>query len=87
MVGLMKEYINPLLRVFSVVALISVVFMQDREIKKLKASTTVNADSLQTELFISQTEVVRYEMAAGLLKEEDSVAGNKFTEILNKETE
>ena len=83
----MKEYINPLLRVFSVVALISVVFMQDREIKKLKASTTVNADSLQTELFISQTEVVRYEMAAGLLKEEDSVAGNKFTEILNKETE
>ena len=83
----MKEYINPLLRVFSVVALISVVFMQDREIKKLKASTTVNADSLQTELFILQTEVVRYEMAAGLLKEEDSVAGNKFTEILNKETE
>ena len=83
----MKEYINPLLRVFSVVALISVVFMQDREIKKLKASTAVNADSLQTELFILQTEVVRYEMAAGLLKEEDSVAGNKFTEILNKETE
>ena len=83
----MKEYINPLLRVFSVVALISVVFMQDREIKKLKASTAVNADSLQTELFILQTEVVRYEMAAGLLKEEDSVAGNKFIEILNKETE
>ena len=83
----MKEYINPILRVFTVVALISVVFMQDREIKKLKASTAVNADSLQTELFILQTEVVRYEMAAGLLKEEDSVAGNKFTEILNKETE
>ena len=83
----MKDYINPLLRVFSVVALVSVVFMQDREIKKLKASTAVNADSLQTELFILQTEVVRYEMAAGLLKEEDSVAGNKFIEILNKETE
>ena len=83
----MKEYINPLLRVFTVVALIAVVLMQDKEIKKLKASTTVNADSLQTELFILQTEVVRYEMAAGLLKEEDSIAGNKFTEILNKETE
>jgi hypothetical protein len=83
----MKEYINPILRVFTVVALISVVFMQDREIKKLKASTALNADSLQVELFILQTEVVRYEMAAGLLKEEDSVAGNKLENILNKETE
>lgn len=83
----MKEYINPILRVFTVAALIGVILMQDREIDKLKTSTAGNADSLQTELFILQTEVVRYEMAAGLLKEEDSVAGNKFTEILNKETE
>jgi hypothetical protein len=87
MVGLMKEYINPILRVFSVVALISVVFMQDREIKKLKASTAVNADSIQAELFILQTQVGKYEMAAELLKEEDSVAGNKLQVILNKETE
>jgi hypothetical protein len=83
----MKEYINPILRVFSVVALISVVFMQDREIKKLKASTAVNADSIQAELFILQTQVGKYEMAAELLKEEDSVAGNKLQVILNKETE
>lgn len=83
----MKEYINPLLRVFSVVALIGVILMQDKEIKKLKASTALNVDSLQTELFILQTEVVRYEMAAGLLKEEDSIAGNKLQFILNKETE
>lgn len=83
----MKEYINPILRVFSVVALIGVILMQDIEIKKLKTSTALNVDSLQTELFILQTEVVRYEMAAGLLKEEDSVAGNKLQVILNKETE
>jgi hypothetical protein len=87
MVGLMKEYINPLLRVFTVIALVAIVYKQDKEIKKLKASTTVNADSLQTELFILQTEVVRYEMAAGLLKEEDSVAGAKLENILSSKTE
>jgi hypothetical protein len=87
MVGLMKEYINPLLRVFTVVALVAIVYKQDKEIKKLRTSPAVNADSLQAELFILQTEVGRYEMAAELLKEEDSVAGNKLQVILNKETE
>ena len=83
----MKEYINPLLRVFTVVALVAIVYKQDKEIKKLRTSPAVNADSLQAELFILQTEVGRYEMAAELLKEEDSVAGNKLQVILNKETE
>jgi hypothetical protein len=44
-------------------------------------------DSLQTELFIEKTNVGRYEMALELLKEKDSTAATKFTNILNNETE
>lgn len=44
-------------------------------------------DSLQTELFIKQTEVGRYEMALEILKEEDSVAADHFEYILSTKTE
>lgn len=83
----MKEYINPLLRVFTVVALVAIVYNQNKTIQSYKQSSAVNADSLEAELFILRTQVGKYEMATELLKEEDSLAGNKFTEILNKETE
>jgi len=87
MVGLMKEYINPLLRVFTVVALISIIIMQDKEIKKLKTFTPRNDSIPQDEVFILRTEKGRYEMTLELLREEDSSAADKFEKILNKETE
>ena len=83
----MKEYINPLLRVFTVVALVAIVYNQNKTIQSYKQSSAINADSLEAELFILRTQVGKYEMATVLLIEEDSLAGNKFTEILNKETE
>ncbi len=83
----MKEYINPILRISTVVVIMAVAIMQNNKINKLQSQAAVNVDSLQNEIFILQTEVGRYEMAAELLKEEDSVAGNKLQVILNKETE
>lgn len=44
-------------------------------------------DSLRSELFVEQTRVDRYEIALEMLKEEDSVAANKFENILYTQTE
>ena len=44
-------------------------------------------DSLQTELFIKQAELGRYEVALELFKEEDSVGADHFEYILNTQTE
>lgn len=39
-------------------------------------------DSIQNELFIQTTNVTRYEIALDRLKEEDSIAGKKYEDIL-----
>ena len=44
-------------------------------------------DSLRSELFVEQTRVGRYEIALEMLREEDSVAANKFENILYTQTE
>jgi hypothetical protein len=75
----MKEYINPILRIFSILGLVGVAFIQQSEIRRYK--------SAEQQLFILQTEVARYEMAAELLKEEDSIAGQKLELILLTKTE
>ena len=75
----MKEYINPILRIFSILGLVGVAFIQQSEIRRYK--------SVEQQLFILQTEVGKYEMAAELLKEEDSIAGQKLELILLTKTE
>jgi hypothetical protein len=75
----MKEYINPMLRIFSILGLVGVAFIQQSEIRRYK--------SVEQQLFILQTEVGKYEMAAELLKEEDSIAGQKLELILLTKTE
>jgi len=44
-------------------------------------------DSLRSELFVEQTKVGRYEIALEMLREEDSVAANKFEYIMYTQTE
>ena len=75
----MKEYINPMLRIFSILGLVGVAFIQQSEIRRYK--------SVEQQLFILQTKVARYEMAAELLKEEDSIARQKLELILLTKTE
>jgi len=98
----MKKFINPLLRLGTAIALLSVIYMQNNEIKELKMkSEAVNdsaasngdiaksetLDSLRSELFVQQTIVGRYEVALEMLKEQDKKAADKFELILTTQTE
>ena len=85
----MKEYIAPLLRFGALILLLTTIYEQNKSINEYKAKikASVNVDSLQTELFIKQTEVGRYQMALETLKEEDSVAADHFEYILSNKTE
>jgi hypothetical protein len=82
----MKQYINPLLKAGSLLALLFTIYQQYNRINELKPQAAL-VDSLQTELFIKQTEVGRYEMALEELKEKDSKAAKKFEIILQTVTE
>lgn len=44
-------------------------------------------DSLQSDLLSTEIELNRYEIALEILKDEDSLAANKFIEILSTQTE
>lgn len=83
----MKEYIAPLLRFGALILLLTTIYEQNNTINEYKAKVKVNVDSLQTELFIKQTEVGRYEMALEMFKEEDSVGADHFEHVLSTKTE
>jgi hypothetical protein len=65
-----------------------IISLQD-ELNKVKTTnvTAIENDSLQTELFILQTQNNRYEMAMSYLYEIDSTSAIQFEEYLNNETE
>jgi len=98
----MKKFINPILRLGTAIALLSVIYMQNNEIKDLKEKTqfieksaplaedaniTNEMDSLRTELFNAQNINGRYELALEHLYEVNPKAGKQFDEYLNNETE
>ena len=98
----MKKFINPLLRLGTAIALLSVIYMQNNEIKELKMKSEIvndsaasnsdiakseTLDSLRSELFVQQTIVGRYEVALEMLKEQDKKAADKFELILTTQTE
>ena len=83
----MKEYIATLLRFGALILLLTTIYEQNNTINEYKAKVKVNVDSLQTELFIKQTEVGRYEMALEMFKEEDSVGADHFEHVLSTKTE
>jgi len=69
---------------------------QRSQIKELKSQQFIQGgdiqkaniiDSLESELFVQQKIVARYEMTLELLKEEDKKAGDKFELILTTQTE
>jgi hypothetical protein len=64
-----------------------VCFNYSKENKGITQKYEKTLDSLNNELFIKQTEAGRYEVALELLKEEDSVAADKFHFILVTKTE
>ena len=70
------------------VAVLVVCYFQQKELSKLRAEQKIEVvvggdiqkantiDSLESELFVQQTIVTRYETALELLKEEDKKAGD-----------
>ena len=99
----MKKFINPILRLGTAIALLSVIYMQNNELKELKIKSAVatesvaplagdikisnEMDSLRTELFNAQNINGRYELALEYLYEVNPKAGKQFDEYLNNETE
>ena len=98
----MKKFINPILRLGTAIALLSVIYMQNNEIKELKEKSQFiqkvaplagdvqisnQIDSLQTEIFTAQNINARYEIALEILKEQDKKAADKFELILTTQTE
>jgi hypothetical protein len=81
----MKQYIAPLLRFGALILLLTTIYEQNNTINEYKANN--NTDSLQSELFQTQSQLGRYEVALEMFKEEDSVSADHFEYILSTKTE
>lgn len=98
----MKEFIAKYQKAIvgtGAVAVLVICFLQQRELSKLRAQQKMEVvvggdiqkakiiDSLESELFVQQTIVARYEVALEILKEDDKKAADKFESILSTQTE
>jgi len=98
----MKEFIAKYQKAIvgtGAVAVLLICYLQQKELSKLRAERKIEVvvggdiqkaqtiDSLQSELFVQQTIVTRYETTLELLKEEDKKAADKFELILTTQTE
>jgi hypothetical protein len=92
----MKKFINPLLRLGTAVALLSVIYMQNKELRKYRSETPVIpkqdslqvvVDSLSDELFNEKTQTGRYELSLEHLYEVNPKAAKQFENYMNNETE
>ena len=82
----MKEYISPLLRFGALILLLTTIYEQNKVINRYKAKINV-IDSLQSELFQTQSQAGRYEVALEMLKEKNKKAADEFELILSTQTE
>jgi hypothetical protein len=82
----MKEYIAPLLRLGALILLLTTIYEQNNAINEYKAKTNT-IDSLQSELFQTQSQAGRYEVALELFKEKNKKAADEFELILSTQTE
>ncbi len=96
----MKKYINPLLTFGTTMALLYVIYGQNEQLTKLKSEQvkvynvplTVDSlqnivDSLNSEVFILQTQIGRYELSLEHLDEVNPKAGKEFQNFMEHETE
>jgi hypothetical protein len=95
----MKKYINPILSLGTAAALLGAIYFQNQQIDGLKKQLELQPvvggdiqkakviDSLQSEVFILQTQIGRYELSLEHLYEVNSKAGMEFTNFMEHETE
>jgi tRNA-dihydrouridine synthase len=81
------------------VAVLLICYLQQKELAKLRADKKIEVvvggdiqkaelvDSLQSELFVKETMIGRYEVALELLKEQNPKAADEFELILSTKTE
>lgn len=83
----MKKYISIAL----ILGFATIIMYQNREIRQCRLEGLQGGDIAKGELQDSLTQVAielgRYEMTLELLKEKDSIAANKFEDILYTQTE
>jgi hypothetical protein len=82
----MKEYIAPLLRFGALILLLTTIYEQNNAINEYKVKINT-IDSLQSELFQTQSQAGRYEVALELFKEKNKKAADEFELILSTQTE
>ena len=96
----MKKYINPLLTFGTTMALLYVIYGQNEQLTKLESeqvkvynvplavdSLQNIIDSLNSEVFILQTQIWRYELSLEHLDEVNPKAGKQFQNFMEHETE
>jgi hypothetical protein len=96
----MKRYINPLLTFGTTMALLYVIYGQNKQLTKLESeqvkvynvplavdSLQNIIDSLQSEAFSAQTQNGRYELSLEHLYEVNPNAGKQFEDYMSHETE
>ena len=98
----MKEFIAKYQKAIvgtGAVAVLLICYLQQKELAKLRAEKKIEVvvggdiqkaqliDSLQSELFVSQTVVGRYEVALELFREKNKKGADEFELILSTQTE
>lgn len=84
----MRKFISVIILLSLVVILFDIIYEQHKQIKLYKSNNiSKTIDSLQTELFQSQSNEGRYEMALEILSQYDTIAASKFDSIYKNETE
>lgn len=84
------QYIKPILTTFSVGLILFTMYTQNTKITELKTTVVKQQkviDSLQNDLFLSNTMNGRYELTLQHLKETNLKAANEFQIFMSKETE
>jgi hypothetical protein len=98
----MKEFIGKYQKAIvgtGAVAVLLICYLQQKELAKLRAQNKIEVvvggdiqkaqliDSLQSELFVSQTIVGRYEVALELFREKNKKGADEFELIMSTQTE
>lgn len=86
----MKQYIKPLLTTFSVALFLYTMYTQNEKITELKTAVLKQeklVDSLQTDLFLSNSINGRYELTLDYLKDKNAKCYEQVKNFYEKETE
>ena len=83
----MKKYINPILSLVTVAALLCINYYQTNSIKKLQVDNNTirtECDSIKSEMFTKDIQIQRYEYIMGMVEEMPLGCKEEFNKILHE---